>query len=150
MSCECRDYPCLVFDLQSGRLADTLLSRKFSLSCLMVLKLPNAVIFYAVPHVVMTPNNTFILLLLHTCNFANAVNHNVTIWYAGHPICGGCNWQTENHCSSWLWIKYGWMLEFVEYFSAKSNMIIFTLLTKWIPLSEFWMLKDTKKHQHLK
>ena len=35
--------------------------------------------FNSVPHVVMTPKNKRILLLLHNCNFATPMNHNVNI-----------------------------------------------------------------------
>ena len=37
--------------------------------------LPNA----AAPHVVVTLNHIIIVLLLHNCNFATAVNHTVNI-----------------------------------------------------------------------
>lgn len=33
--------------------------------------------FHTVPHVVLTPNHTIVLLLLPNRNFATAVNHNV-------------------------------------------------------------------------
>jgi hypothetical protein len=54
--------------------------------------------FNTVPYVVGTPNHNIILLLLHNCNFATAMN----IWYAGDLIYnpqGGRDPQVENHCS---------------------------------------------------
>lgn len=33
-------------------------------------------------HVVMTPDHKIILFLLHNCDFATAVHHNINIWYA--------------------------------------------------------------------
>jgi len=41
------------------------------------------------------PNCKIILLLLHYFNFANVMNSNVNIWYAGYLICDS---QIENHC----------------------------------------------------
>ena len=51
--------------------------------------------FNTVPHVVVTPNDKIIPLLLHNCNFATNINHNVNIW-----PCGGCNPQVEKLWSS--------------------------------------------------
>lgn len=36
--------------------------------------------FNTVPHVVATPSHTIILLILHNCNFAIAVDYNVNTW----------------------------------------------------------------------
>ena len=35
--------------------------------------------FNAAPHVVVTPNHKIIALMLHNCNFATVMNHNVNI-----------------------------------------------------------------------
>jgi hypothetical protein len=46
---------------------------------LVVLNFPNAaILFKTVPHVVVTANYK-ILLLLHNCNFATVLNHNINI-----------------------------------------------------------------------
>ena len=37
--------------------------------------------------VVSTPHHEIIFLLLHTCNFATVMNHNVKIWYVCYLIC---------------------------------------------------------------
>ena len=49
----------------------------------MVLSLPNAVVLYNVPHVVMTPTIKLPLLLLHNCNFAAVINCNVVSVFSG-------------------------------------------------------------------
>lgn len=46
----------------------------------MVLNFPNAAAFNMILHVMMTFNHKVILLLLHTCNFANIMDHNVNIF----------------------------------------------------------------------
>lgn len=43
--------------------------------------------FNSVPHTVVNPNHEIILLLLHNCNFATILNHNVNIWYVEYLIC---------------------------------------------------------------
>ncbi|ERE68548.1 hypothetical protein H671_7g17857, partial [Cricetulus griseus] len=44
-----------------------------------------------IPHVVVTPPTiTLFLLLLHNCNFATVMNHNVHIEYAGYLIGDPC------------------------------------------------------------
>ena len=40
--------------------------------------------FNTVPHVMVTDNPKIISLLLHNCNFATVMNHNVNFWYAGN------------------------------------------------------------------
>ena len=49
-----------------------------------------------VPHVVVTSNHKIILLLLHNCNFATVINHNVNIWYVTQRVYDP---QVENHCT---------------------------------------------------
>ena len=51
-------------------------------STFLILQLLNTV-----SHVVVNPNHKIISLLLHNCNFATVVNHNVNILYAGYLIC---------------------------------------------------------------
>lgn len=48
-------------------------------SRVVVLNLPNSASFNAVPHVVVSPNHTFIYLLLYNCRFATVVNCNINI-----------------------------------------------------------------------
>jgi hypothetical protein len=43
-------------------------------------------LFNTAPHAVVTPTHTITLLLLHKCNFATVMNHNVNIWHAGYLI----------------------------------------------------------------
>lgn len=55
-----------------------------------------------VSHVVVTTDYKFISLLLHNCNFASVMNHNVNIWYAGYLISdpqSGHSPQIESCCS---------------------------------------------------
>lgn len=49
--------------------------------------------FNVVPRVAVTTNYNIILLLFHSYNFATAMNHKVTIWYAN---CGARDPQVEN------------------------------------------------------
>ena len=44
-----------------------------------VLNLPTVVTFNTVPPAVVTPNHKLILLLLHNCNFATVMDHNINI-----------------------------------------------------------------------
>lgn len=56
-------------------------------SSAVVLSLPKAATFSAVPHVVVTPTIKLFSLLLDNCNFSTVISHNVNIWYEGHVIC---------------------------------------------------------------
>lgn len=59
--------------------------------------------FNTVPHVKVTHNHKFILLLLHNYNFSTLINHDVNIWYVSHVKSSynpqrGHGSQAENHC----------------------------------------------------
>lgn len=46
--------------------------------------------FTLVPHAVVTFHHKIILLLVHNCNFATVINHNVYILYVAYLICHPC------------------------------------------------------------
>ena len=53
-------------------------------------------------YVVVTHNHKIIMLLLHNCNFATVMNHNVNKLYIGYLICDqqmGHESQVENYCT---------------------------------------------------
>jgi hypothetical protein len=43
-------------------------------------------LFHIVSHVVVIPTHIIILLLLHNCNFATAINGKVNFWYVEYLI----------------------------------------------------------------
>lgn len=69
------------------------------MSQVVILHLPGPLILYYSSSC--CDDHTLIPLLLHNCNFATVMSHNVSIWYAGYLVCDsqrGCDTQVENHC----------------------------------------------------
>ena len=80
--------------------------------------------FNTIPHVVVTPNNKIILLLLYNCNFASIMNCNVNIWYAGYLVFDP--WRS---CST------GWEITLLEHKPTSSFLYLFSSSSLRITLS---------------